>query len=354
MICLLVGTSALAEGTDRATRLYKSAYFLGRGDTGIALADDEDAIFYNPAGIAQGKGIYKRTVLASPMVEFSENSRDLGRRLSRDNADAVQTVLDQIGKPNHVGLNNFTGLVLRRAALGAFVSGDVDLLAYKSAENGGLEVVEAEAEQNAGGVFTLAEGFFDNSLMLGVTAKYLMRGRGRITASAAEAETVKDTLKDTADFVGLGQGGGADIGLMYQGGGRTNPSFGLTVSDVGDTKVTPEAETTLDLDVKQTINAGVAIEPGTKFSKLRLLADYRDIQGAVITNPRKRVHVGAELSVLDAVGITGGLHQGYATGGFYISLYVLRLDAGFYTEEVGERVGTRPDTRYFVRLKAGF
>jgi hypothetical protein len=54
------------------------------------------------------------------------------------------------------------------------------------------------------------------------------------------------------------------------------------------------------------------------------------------------------------VGMTGGLNQGYPTAGVYLDLYVLRIDLGFYSEEMGDRVGTRPDTRYFLRLKAGF
>ena len=41
-------------------RLYRSAYFLGRGDTGIADADNHEAILYNPAGLALGKGLIQR------------------------------------------------------------------------------------------------------------------------------------------------------------------------------------------------------------------------------------------------------------------------------------------------------
>src|SRR5689334_2467079 len=72
-------------------RLYRSAYFLGRGDTGISIADEQDAIFYNPAGIAYGKGIYKKTVLAAPQIEVSESTRDLVRRLGIEESDAVET-----------------------------------------------------------------------------------------------------------------------------------------------------------------------------------------------------------------------------------------------------------------------
>src|SRR4051812_18693052 len=76
---VLADQVALAQADQN--RLYRSAYFLGRGDTGIATADNEEAVFYNPPVIAYGKGIYKLTILASPQVEVSQSARDLSHRL---------------------------------------------------------------------------------------------------------------------------------------------------------------------------------------------------------------------------------------------------------------------------------
>jgi hypothetical protein len=126
------------------------------------------------------------------------------------------------------------------------------------------------------------------------------------------------------------------------------------VNDVGTTSISPTEETDVNLDVKQTVNLGTAIETGTKVSRLKLLFDYRDALSAVEKNVRKKIHVGSELGVLDMVGMTGGINQGYPTVGFYTDLYLMRLDLGMYTEEVGDRVGTRPDSRYYIRLFVGF
>ncbi len=302
ILVILAGTGLLARvpparaqgASEAGNRIYRSTYFLGRGDTGVAIADDEEAIFYNPAGIALGKGLYKKTVLASPQVEISGATKDLARELGAEKANAVDSVVKHIGKPNHIGVSNFTGIILRRAALGVIVSSNADLLAYKSKDQGGLEVVDASADQNIGLTFTLADKLFNDSLFIGVTGKYLERGRGALSAGAADAEKVKDSLKDTSNFIGMGQGGGADIGLMWRPkGGRMNFGLGLTAHDVGDTKITPDKPTGLDLNLKQTIDIGMALEPATKFSKARLLVDYHDVTGRVVTNPRKRLHFGA-------------------------------------------------------------
>jgi hypothetical protein len=348
---------AVAENNppaNTAPDLYRSTYYLGRGNTGVAVADEEEAIFYNPAGLALGKGVYKKTVLASPQVEFSTATRDLIRKLTAENANAVEAVRGNIGVPNHLGIRNFTGIIFRRAALGAIASSNTDLLAYKSPTDGGLEAVRASTDQSLGLTFSLAESFWANHLYLGVTGKYLARSRGYLSASAAEADTVQAKIKDQSSFLGVGQGEGADVGLMYVPDSRVPWSLGLTVNDVGDTNIRPQKESSIDLDLKQTVNIGIAIEPGTRTSKLRLLVDYRDIASRVEKNPRKKLHMGAELTVANAIGITGGVNQGYPTAGFYLDLYLVRVDFALYTEETEATVGARPDSRYVMRIKTGF
>jgi len=339
---------------DESSKVYQSAYYLGRGNTGIAIADDEEAIFYNPAGVALGKGIYKQTVILSPTIQMSQNTRDIARRLAAENADAVETARDAIGKPNHFGANNFSGIIFRRAALGIVTQSQADLIAFKDPNQRALEVLRAKVNQTTGTTFTIAESFGKGHFFAGLTGKYLIRSKGEIEASTAEADTIKDKLSHTDEFVGVGTGGGADLGLMYQSGGRVNMAVGITINDLGDTSIIPEKKTALDLDLTQTVNFGVAIEPTTQTSRLRLLADYRDVAGQAIRNPYQRIHLGSELNVFEIIGVTGGLHQGYGTAGFYVDARVLRLDLGFYTEETGSHMGTRPDTRYFLRIKAGF
>ena len=104
----------------------------------------------------------------------------------------------------------------------------------------------------------------------------------------------------------------------------------------------------------QVVDVGAAIEPGTKFSKFRLLAEYWDITNALSKDTYKKTHFGAELSVRDMFGVTGGMAQGWSSAGMYIDLYVVRLDGGVYIQEMADRAGIRPDKRLFLRLAAGF
>ena len=334
-------------------RLFRSAYYLGRGDTGIAIADDEEAIFYNPAGLALGKGIYKKTVLASPMVEVSEDTRSLAKQLLSQNGASISTLREHIGKPQHAGLYNFTGILLRRAALGAFASATTDILISKDPDAGGLEKLAAKMVNNAGVTFTIADTVFNDNFRMGITGKYLYRGVADVDVSVIDAKEFES--KSSNDLLGYGTGAGLDAGLMYTIPGRTSRSFGLSVLNVGKTSIIKEDEASADIEpLKQTVNLGFAVEPGTQFSKFRLLVDYWDAANALSKNAFKKVHVGVELTVRDIIGFTAGISQGAPSFGFYVDAYLARLDMGMYTEEVDDRVGTRPDKRLYMRLKVGF
>ena len=350
MLAIFAETDALS----RDVRLYKSAYHLGRGDTGIAIADDHEAIFYNPAGVAQGKGIYKETVLASPNLEGSAAIKDLYRKYAVENNQGAETLVEELGKNQHIGFYNFSGVVFRRAALGATLSTTTNILPYRAPEAGGLPVVHGDITSNQMVSFTLAENFFLPNLFMGVNGKFINRQEADIDANIAESDDFQDQLGD-GNVLNTASGGGGDFGLMYRGSNKKAPfSLGLMVENMGGVKMQGATDADQMDDLPQMIHVGVAIEPGTKVSIFRFLLDYRDVASGNEENPLKKIHIGTELSIRDTIGVTSGLHQGYSSVGAYLDLYALRFDIGTYTEEVSDRIGERPDQRYFLRLKAGF
>ena len=345
--------AASAAHAEDDQKIYHSAYYLGRGDTGLAIADDQEAIMYNPAGIAQGKGIYKRAILLSPMVEVSDDARNLANELNQDNSDIPSVLRKRVGKNEHIGLYNLTALVLRRAAIGIVSGATTDILIYKSPKNGGLESVDANLKQTNGATFSLAESFLDERILIGGTFKYLQHGQAKFSANVTDADALKN-LK-ASDLYGAGTGTSTDLGLMIKGKNRLEPAFGLVAHNVGGTKFSPLSSTTPVPDpLKQTVDLGFALQPGTKVSKFRLLGEYWDATNAISTDPYKKTHLGAELSIQDVVGFTAGMSQGWSSAGIYVDFYVLRLDTGIYIQEIAERAGVRPDKRLFLRLTAGF
>ena len=329
-------------------RTYRSPYYLGRGDTGIAVADEKHAVFYNPAGIAQGKGIYKKFVLGTPTLSGSTASRDLARKIEVEKAPERDALLDAIGKPQHIGSSAMGGLFLRRAAISGAMNAQADILVSKSREASGLEVVRASLIQDTVIGFTVGEELFIDNLTVGTTIKIIQRTFADIEASAFDSEAIQN-LQD--GFGAQGDATGADVGFMYRfKSGRQDYSLGLTINDLGNSVFTPLDATKVMDPILQTINLGLAYETGPGKSKFRLLLDYRDLTNALGRDMMSNLHLGGEITLADYIGFTLGLSDGYWSGGGYIDVRFIRFDVGAYTKEVGSYPGHRPDTRFFFQL----
>jgi len=353
LTCALLGGGGLlyAESLE-FHRIYRSPYFLGRGDTGVSTADYHEAIFYNPAGLAQGKGLYKETVLISPTFQTSTKTKDLVRQVLVEEDNDPETLRGYLGRNLHLGVSNFTGVVFRRAAVGILASSDTNVMLAKSPDARGLETLHANAVANRVAVFSAAEGFFNQKLLVGVTGKYIMRNEASIEVSVLDSSNISDQLGSNDAEISR-NGIGADLGVMYDMD-KTPWRFGLHIENVGSTKLSAGESGASSKRLPQIVTVGGAYDLTTKMSSMVIQADFRDVGGAVEQDTFKRLHIGSELQFARVFGFMGGLNQGYPTIGLFLNLYVVRFDVGAYTEEVGSTAGVRPDQRLFFRLKAGF
>ncbi len=336
---------------DQFQRIYRSPYFLGRGDTGVAVADNEEAIFYNPAGLAQGSGIFKGLSIFSPGIEISSDTRSLVKDLaSSQGGNTISKLTEHIGENQHIGFNNFSGLLFRRAAIGIVTSNETDVLVYKDPKQGGLEAVQADLYSTTGLTFTLADSFYGGKMLLGMTLAYYKRAQAELDLGLLEAQS----LNDTSSIFGYGTTSPVTFGAMFLLPGKNESSIGVTIHNVGDAHVTPDNPDLSVDNLKQRIDLGYASTSSSKAATARLLVDYIDATSAYSSNVYKKLHVGGEIGLGKRVGLSAGLNQGGPCAGIFIDAWLLRIDSGFYTEELSDKVGLRSDRRYFVRIKAGF
>ncbi len=349
-LCLLLVSDFLFA--ELRQRPYRSAYLLGKGDAGLASVEEEDAIFYNPAGLALGEGIYKKTVFASPHIEFSQSTRDLYKQLEEEKKSESESLRNLIGKNQHASVQNLSALVFRRAALGVLFSTEADVLVSRPAESRGIETVDTKYTGNQMLVFSLAEAYLDKKIAIGMTGKYLIRNEGNLHASIIDASSLKSA--SSGKTAQLGTGMGLDFGLLLTTGKPSrfgsSHSLGLTVENLGTTKIISASDGAALSPMKQAINVGYALKLKTLFSYFILTADYRDLSSSYEKNTYKKMHFGGELNVAERFGATAGLNQGSLCAGLYTDFWLMRIDAGFYGEEVGEKVGLYGDKRYFLRV----
>ncbi len=338
-------------------RLYKSPRALGMGNAGISIIDDEGAQFYNPANIATGKSRFKKLVVLSPYLEASQEFLNVYQDVSKAGADPA-AILKKVQArgypPYHTYFQNYTGVVFKRTAFGIFMNGQVDARVKLSGFN--LQA-NAGAQSTAGTVLSGAQGFLKDTLLVGVTGKYLYRAA---FLQAADLDFVLNKEYQgykPMDHLAKGSAFGGDFGITYKMIKEDGePTFSLTVKDIGGTKFSK----TLNPNAAQletipmTVNFGLSLYPSTRTTKIILGLDYLDITSGHQKHAFKKIHLGAELRFKNIIGARAGFNQGYPAFGGFISAKVFTIEAGVYTEEVGATAGSDPDKRYFLLLSTGY
>lgn len=346
VMCLILSSHLKADEISNH-RLYRSAHYLGRGDTGIGDSDKHHSIFYNPAGLAMGSGIYKESVFFSPRVEVSSSTKDLVRQVAVEKQNDPRLLRNYIGKNQHLGVSNFTGIVFRRAAIGIVVNSSVDALLYKSPTAGATETLSAQSLVDQVLTFSFAEKIASN-LALGSTLKYYQQQTyASLGINVVDANNVANQLESSGAQSKL-SGYGGDIGLSY-GDEKLPFAAGLTIENVGQTSLS-----TIDSSdkriIKQTLNLGLSYKVKSNLSQFNFLFDIRDLGSNIESNILKKINLGSEISIGSFAGLSAGLQQGYPSFGLWMDLYLFRTDLAMYTQEMGSYAGARPDSRYVLQM----
>lgn len=338
-------------------REYRSAHFLGRGDTGIATAIGVDAIFYNPAGVAQEKGILSEIVVASPQVEATQNLDQLYNSYTGSNTSALQTLAQNQNTVFSGATQSYSGIIFRKVSLGILDRANAN--AYEGIDpNTGIPTANIYAANRTGVYITLSNDFLDNRLFIGMSGKFIQKKEVNLSLSALNAETQlsNNSLNSVINnSLNQGAGIGTDLGLIFVLSKEYSTQIGIVYRNIGmqykwtnpDGSTQPSPEPTV-------LDLGFSTSFGTKRSRVSLDADLRDVTNAQNTVLGKRVHLGMEYSLSDLFGIMLGLNQGYGTYGTFVHLKFLRVEAGMYTEEIGSRLGEYPSERIFARAVVGW
>lgn len=352
VICI----SCAAYGAE-ITREYRSARYLGMGDAGTALAEGHDALFYNPAGIADVKGLINEVIILSPQLEAGANAKDLYNQIQAKTStfDILKSIE---GDPQHVAVQNYTGLVFRRSALGVYERAQTGLFLGTDPTKGML-VAQADVYARAGFHSAFGQSFFGDSLLVGLNLKFAHKAEGHVSLDAL---TAQDQLKGVSassalsKYVKRGNGVGADTGIIWKISDKSQTRFGLVLRNVGGMKYrwpVPSTSTAPSSD-KQVLDLGISLAPQTKKSSATISIDYRDALNANGESPYKRIHLGGRLSFRGLLGFTAGLNQGYPTYGAFLNLKLMRAEVGTYSEELGQNPGDMRSKRIFARLAVGW
>lgn len=363
------------------------------GGAFTAVADDQNAYFYNPAGLTQISK-WQLTVFDLPVI-ISDDSFDLYEWVN-DNTDQLKDFDKQSNDVQVKLMNDITDRISRfRVHVSGsilnpnFISSPVGLANNLKLTWGvGLfDVYDAKVKLNSGllvptvdllgtvdvvGSVPLAFKFektpFDlpGSLSLAGTLKIIQRGR---------LDEKRKSVLEFSEFkpaVQRGRGIGLDFGSLYSLSEQWN--FGLMVADIFGTPIQYDKVVSNGIEKPETtdiinpkVNVGVAYRPqnfyywpGKSIPLNKHFVFAMDVTD--ITNPEeklvgetlfKKVHLGGEYKT-KMLSVRGGFNSGYPSFGAGLDLWILNLDYAFYGEELGMYAGQIAEWNHMVSAAIRF
>jgi hypothetical protein len=352
---------------------YISPRVMGMGGAFSPLADDYNALFYNPAGLSKRKDGQINFGLVSAQIgtgilDFMDDV-DNNKNSGDENADIqnmVNLISDNYGRLFSLRTTPQLNFSWVRPGWGfTFIPLDVSINVAMHQQIGPSINLEALGDS------TLAFGYgdklelFGQEVHWGLTSKVIYRVYYHDTIPAVDliAGSGQKIYKEA-----LTQEGGTldfDLGLLWSPDlfYLVNPTFSFVLRNLldygftmnqkfldGDGQKPPTLQRVMD------VGAMVEIENFWGF-RPRLLVDVRDI-GHSSFYWKKGLHLGAELEWALWSWMKGavraGINQGYATAGISAHLLLLTIDFATYGEEVGVSETSKEDRRYILRTSIDF
>ena len=339
----------------------------GMAEAFTAVADDQNALYYNPAGLAKlGPWGYDYIEIISPTVAFTdydyaavkdiEDMASLGlSNLTKDVAtfQKFRAVLAKLrGNPYYLrfGINPF--FIKKNFGFATYINNETTVSVHDGNTLARIEdVVDGDVR------FGYAHSFMGEKLSVGAAAGYRIRGNvdfnmrideiQKYTGTDSE-ETLKKQLK-------TGWGIPVDLGMLFTPIELWSPTFGLSVLNAGDTKFylpdfTKEYSKAKPSALQQSVNMGLSITP--RFGKklfARAAMDFKDVN---LPRPAsEKFRLGFEGGFERLLTVQTGMANNALSWGMETKLLILNLRYASYVEERGYASGQKPERRHIINVR---
>ena len=384
LLCLggVFTLQAQKTGTGELRRPVQGIRNLGMGNTGIGLSFDENALFYNPAGLV---GVDKILVGFPILNEVSDDSvkivKEIRELVEDKNTSGIAALL--MGKRVHYRLLTDLNLILPFG----------ELMTFGMAR--GLETQFDLGVRNPVSI-EIDFGFrLDSFTNLGFGMP-VARGRWLVGAGVESVErcdiplrtttigtiltnTDLETIYGKCELNNLRRAQTFNFGFQrrLETASAMKMIWGMSAYNVGGLKFNRSDNETNPNPSDQNLELSTGLSWQPSWGPVRMLyaIDLRDLTMKHADDTYcqsnkgtdciwKRLHIGTEFgffpidSGASAFAVRAGFNQGYFTYGFEFNPFILfrflNIQYAVYKTETGDQIGDRPDKRKVLQINFGF
>ncbi|HLE00041.1 MAG TPA: hypothetical protein VJB59_07270 [Bdellovibrionota bacterium] len=340
---VLSGGFAERASGEELREFYRGARAQAMGNAFVGLADDEQAIFLNPAGLAGLKRYGVQYFIAD--IEGSTDILAAAQNRAAYNNLSGDTLNEVMGKNIYGRVQLTPSFTMPNFGISVIVDGQAAVLA----KNQALPQIVLGDQMTNGLQFAWGQSVMraraksKHDLRVGVGGKLLWRRGGYRLLSLTQMMNVsRDSLQE---IVGKYQRGyGIDFGLQYLRtvNSRLKIGWGLVWTDIGDTKFGTGPD-----PIKSNMATGIAATYQLPKLSTTLLYDYRHLLETA--DWKKKSHAGVEFA-LPMISVYAGISQAFFTYGASFDAWIFKVTALSYAEEQGSYVQDDTERRFMLRL----
>lgn len=348
--------------------LVRSPKALLMGDAYTSAANDEFAMYYNPAALGNGNLIEFASI--NPTFSLSNLIADADKfsSLSSDPAEISQTIMNTplyiqtMGAPTlkfgPVGFgllaNLRTNFILRNVVYPQmeidyrFDKGFILGYAHSWGRGGKYDKYNPyKRKKISSSGYRVSIGasakYIDRTVLVGNYSLFGVKLLNAITSGATDVNTLRESL-GYARGTTWGFDGGINFVLST---GRSEFTMGLSILDVAGSNFDRTEGTAAIPEQPMMINYGLSFSQDLPGFDYRLALDLHPLNSGM--DFMRKLHVGGEIA-LPFFEVFLGYGSGYFSYGLQMDLWLLKLTAGLYGIELGSKYREQEAQRAIVQL----
>ncbi len=281
-----------------------------------------------------------------PFFVFSRSMVSLFKAKSQKNRVAFLT--SHVGEPFSFIMPSYLAYVTPYGHIALFDQEFARALISRDLERGGVAVASVDFIRSTGVSFS--QSFAINQwLSLGVSPKFIRRQKNSLKADLTDISEVKHIKDIMRPSYSLGVAVDTAATVYWQ-----DYRFSLLSYNTASTKFYSKKSGRAEEVVLNTFDFGIGREILLLYDLLLgFYFDYQDITGNYEKNFLKKIHFGSKFGY-KSLYTQGGLDQGNIAFGLGWRLQYIEMLAGISAEELGDKIGFRPDYRAYGGLRYQF